>query len=191
MPKLFVIQDDSLNAFASGISTSSYTITLSTGIIEKLNDEELQAVMAHELTHILNRDARLLIISIIFVGIFSFLAEAAFRVAANTRSKKNGGMLIAAILLSSLGFLLAMLIRFALSRKREYMADAGAVELTHNSNALANALQKVASDPYIEAVTRKDIAQLFIQNPQQKGWLDRLFTTHPPIERRIAVLRQF
>ena len=167
MPKINIIYDNSLNAFASGINDRTYTITLSEGIIKKLNDEELEAVIGHELTHIRNRDVRLLII-----------------------------FMLVALLIAAIGFLFSSLMRFAISRKREYMADAGSAEMTKNPLALASALRKISVDPAIEAVERKDVAQLFIQNPKKKtkglySQLSGLFATHPPIEKRIEILEQF
>ncbi|MEZ4998547.1 MAG: M48 family metallopeptidase [Bacteroidales bacterium] len=199
MPKINIINDDSLNAFASGINTSSFTVSLSRGIIEKLNDEELETVIAHELTHIRNRDVRLLIISVIFVGIFAFLTEALLRSVrfGGGRGKKDGRVVIIALMLAALGYFLSSLFRFAISRQREYMADAGSAMMTKNPLALASALEKISADPRIEAVKRKDIAQMFIENPQDKKEkpdsfsFSSLFMTHPPIEKRIAILRQF
>ncbi|MFO7620636.1 MAG: M48 family metallopeptidase [Bacteroidales bacterium] len=200
MPKVNIIEDDSLNAFASGINSKTYAVSLSRGIIDKLNDEELEAVIAHELTHIRNRDVRLLIISIVFVGIFAFVSEAIFRsmvYGRGGRGKKEGGAgIIIALVLALVGYLIATLFRFALSRKREYLADAGAAELTRRPLALASALRKVSADPTIEAVKRKDVAQMFIENPQLKDKkasfsLGSLFATHPPIAKRISILEQF
>ncbi|MBN2174631.1 MAG: M48 family metalloprotease, partial [Bacteroidales bacterium] len=129
MPKVNIIEDDSLNAFASGISDRTYMITLSRGIINKLNDEELEGVIAHELTHIRNRDVRLMIISIIFVGIFAFLAEMFFRTmvhgGGSSRKGKGGGAVLIGLALALVGYFLSIIFRFAISRKREYMADAG------------------------------------------------------------------
>lgn len=199
MPKVYVINDDSLNAFASGIGEKTYSISLSQGIIDKLDDEELEGVIAHELTHIRNRDVRLLVVSIIFVGIFSFLAEMAFRslrfAGSGKRSKDSkgtGGIILIAIVITAVAYLLAMLLRFGISRKREYLADAGAVEMTRKPYALANALRKISNDPLIEAVESRDVAQLFIDNPKPSvhksaSW-DNMFATHPPIDRRIEVL---
>lgn len=200
MPAVNIIEDDSLNAFASGIDSKSYTISLSRGIIEKLDDAELESVIAHELTHIRNRDVRLLIISIVFVGIFAFISESllrSIRFGSLNRGKKDGGTaIIVLIILAAIGYFLATIFRFALSRKREYLADAGAAELTKRPWALASALRKVSADPTIEAVTRKDVAQMFIENPQLSGKksslsLKSLFATHPPIQKRIKILEQF
>ena len=200
MPKINIIDDDSLNAFASGIDEKSYSVTLSKGIIEKLNDEELEGVIAHELCHIRNRDVRVLIISIIFVGIFAFLAEVAFRnlrfAGSGKKDSKGGGIIIlVAIVVTALAYLISMFLRFGISRKREYLADAGAADMTKKPYALASALKKISADPYIEAVESRDVAQLFIDNPQishrKSGSWDNLFATHPPIEKRIALLEQF
>jgi len=202
MPKVYIIDDDSLNAFASGINQQSYSVTLSRGIIEKLTDEELEGVMAHELTHIRNRDVRLLIISIVFVGIFSFLAEMAFRSlrftgrrSSNKDGKGSGAIILIAIAVTAVAYLISMLLRFGISRKREYLADAGAAEITKKPYALAAALKKISGDPMIEAVESRDVAQLFIENPKlsthkSASW-DNLFSTHPPIEKRIELLEQF
>ncbi|NSW94031.1 MAG: M48 family metallopeptidase [Bacteroidales bacterium] len=199
MPKINIIDDDSLNAFASGINTKTYTVSLSRGIIDKLNDDELEAVIAHELTHIRNRDVRLLIISVIFVGIFAFITEMLFRslrFGNLGRGKKQGAGILIAMLLALIGYILASLFRFALSRSREYLADAGSAELTRRPLSLASALRKVSADPTIEAVKRKDIAQMFIENPQDKREelkfsFANLFRTHPPIEKRIKLLEQY
>lgn len=204
MPKINVIDDDSLNAYASGINEKTYAVTLSKGIIDKLDDDELQGVIAHELTHIRNHDVRLLIISIVFVGIFAMLAQMALRMAfysswSRNRSDKNNGailILVLAVVVAAIGYFFATLMRFAISRKREYMADAGAAEITKNPLALASALRKISADPDIEAVEREDVAQLFIQHPGKQAksalsGLSGLFATHPPIKKRIEVLEQF
>jgi heat shock protein HtpX len=197
-PKVFVIEDDSLNAFASGISDKTYAISLSRGIINKLNDEELEGVIAHELSHIKHRDVRLLIISVIFVGIFAFIAEMAFRslhfTGRSRNGKSNAPIILIAIVITAVAYLISVLLRFGISRSREYLADAGAAELTHNPHALASALRKISDDPWIEAVQNRDVAQMFIDNPQRSvhgfSW-DNMFATHPPIEKRIEFLEQY
>jgi len=198
IPRIYIIEDDSLNAFASGVNERTFSVSLSRGIIDKLDDDELEGVIAHELSHIRNRDVRLMIISIIFVGIFAFIAEMAFRslrFGTFSRSKKNGGVIIlAAIVISAVCYLIAILLRFGISRSREYMADAGAAEMTHKPYALANALRKISNDPLIEAVQNRDVAQLFIENPQQedqKFSFSNMFATHPPIQKRIELLDNF
>ena len=199
VPKINIIEDDSLNAFASGINSKTYSVSLSRGIIDKLNDEELEAVIAHELTHIRNRDVRLLIISIVFVGIFAFISQTIFRsmrFGRMGRGKKEGAGIFIALVLALIGYLVATLFRFALSRKREFLADAGSAEITRRPLALASALRKISVDPTIEAVKRKDIAQMFIENPQVNSEkssfsLSSLFATHPPLSKRIELLEQF
>lgn len=204
MPKVNIIYDDSLNAYASGINNRTYTVTLSKGIIDKLDDAELEAVIAHELSHIRNRDVRLLIVSIVFVGIFSMIAQIALRSVyysslTRSRNDKNGGaivIILLAILVAAIGYFFATIMRFAISRKREFLADAGAAEMTKNPLALASALRKISADPDIEAVSREDVAQLFIEHPGKQAksalsGLSGLFATHPPIEKRIKVLEQF
>lgn len=197
MPKLQVIEDSSLNAFASWIDNSSYCITLSRWIIEKLDDNELEAVIAHELTHIKNRDTRLLIISVIFVWIFSFLSEMFFRWMLNSSwSKKKWikQLIILGFVLSAIWYIFSILIRYSLSRKREYLADAWAAEITRKPRALASALKKISWDPLIEALKRKDLASAFIENPVPVSNLlnpNWMFSTHPPIKDRIEVLEKF
>ena len=202
MPKVYIIEDDSLNAFASGINNRSYSVSLSRGIINKLDDDELEGVIAHEITHIKNRDVRLLIVSIIFVGIFAFLAEIAFRSLRfagsgkkSKDSKGSGAIILIAIVITAVAYFISILLRFGISRRIEYLADAGAAEITKKPYALANALRKISGDPLIEAVESRDVAQLFIDNPKPSvhksaSW-DNMFATHPPIDKRIELLEQF
>ena len=199
MPKLYIIESDALNAFASGINEKTFAVTLTRGIINTLNDEELEGVIAHELTHIRNRDVRLLIVTIVFVGIFATIADFAFRMLLNgsmssSRSRKNdkgGGVLVLLIILLVAGaiYFLSILFKLALSRSREYMADAGAVELTRNSLALASALKKISGHSTIREVQNDEVKELFIDYKAQ-GFFS-LFATHPPIEKRIQVLEQY
>lgn len=207
MPKVNVIDDPMLNAFASGIDDKSYTVTVTTGICDRLNDEELAGVIGHELTHIRNRDTRLLIISIIFVGIMSTIMSLSVRLMWNNmifgtrrRDEKNSGggilLLFVVIILSAIGYFFTLLTRFAISRKREYMADAGGAELCGNPLALASALRKISAHPGLGQVQREDVAQLFIIHPKGlksslAGMIDSLFSTHPSTESRIAYLEQF
>ncbi|MDR2129929.1 MAG: M48 family metallopeptidase [Odoribacteraceae bacterium] len=202
MPRVNVIDDSSLNAYASGINARTYAVTLTRGIIEKLNDDELEGVIGHELSHIRHRDVRLLIISIVFVGIFAMLAEVSKRALfhstlyrGNRNNKNNGALLlIILVVVATVGYLFANLMRFAISRKREYMADAGAAAMTRKPLALAAALRKISADPNVEAISRGDVAQLFIEHPRGKSvssGLRGLFATHPPIQKRIEVLEQF
>jgi len=201
MPKLYIIESDALNAFASGINEKTFAITLTRGIINTLSDEELEGVIAHELTHIRNRDVRLLIVTIVFVGIFATIADLALRMLLNgggnmfsSRNRKNdkgGGAMLLLIILLVAGaiYFLSILFKLALSRSREYMADAGAVELTHNSMALANALRKISGHSTLKEVGNDEVKELFIDY-KAEGFFS-LFATHPPIEKRIQVLEQY
>lgn len=213
MPKINIIEDSYLNAFASGIDDKSYTITLTTGIIEKLDDAELSAVVAHELTHIKNRDTRLLVVCIVFVGIFSTIMSVSWRMisrlghsSGRSRSKNRGGgsgiifLLLIILLASTIAYFFSMLTRFAISRKREYVADAGGAELCGDPLALASALRKVSAEPGLSSVRRSDIAQLYIVHPDDEDYsnlrgivakLNTIFCTHPSSAERIRLLEQF
>lgn len=208
MPKLRVIDSPALNAFASGIKEKNYCVTLTTGIIETLEDEELEGVIAHELMHIRNKDVRLLVISIIFVGIFSFAAQVAFRTffySGGGRSSRRdgkdgggGGAILIVMVIAFIAYLLSILFKLSLSRKREYLADSGAVQMTRNPMALASALRKISGNSNIESVTNQDVKEMFIDNSpdkkESKSFMDSiggLFSTHPPIEKRIKILEQF
>ena len=196
MPKLFIIESSGLNAFASGINESTFAVTLTTGLINHLNKDEIEGVIAHELTHIRNKDVRLLIISIVFVGIFGFLVQIMMRSfiyggGRRRDSKMDPKIMIIAIAVATVGYFLSILFRFALSRKREYLADAGAVELTKNAHALASALRKISTNPDVD-IKSDDVKQMFIENSGKKtgllASLRTLFATHPPIEKRIKIL---
>ena len=198
MPKLYIIETDALNAFASGINQQTYAVTLTRGIINRLTDEELEGVIAHELTHIRNRDVRLLIVTIVFVGIFAAIADIAFRSVINSsfsssrRKDDKGGsalIMVVVIIVAAVVYFLSILFKLALSRSREYMADAGAVEMTHNSLALASALRKISGHSTLEEVQNDEVKELFIDY-KAEGFF-ALFATHPPIEKRIAVLEQY
>lgn len=207
MPKLKIIESNALNAFASGINEKTYTVTLTRGIMETLDDKELEGVIAHELMHIRNHDVRLLIVSIIFVGIFSFIIQIAFRSLmynaifgsrSRRRDGKDGGaaLMLVILVVSLIAYFLSLLFKFALSRKREYMADAGAAQMTKNPLALASALRKISGNSNVEEVKSDDIKEMFIDyKPSESmgifGSIGSLFSTHPPITERIKVLEQF
>lgn len=198
-PKLRIIDTDVMNAFASGIRDSNYTVTLTRGLMDNLDDEELEAVIAHELSHIRNRDVRLLIIAVIFVGIFSFFGEGVVRsimrvnVPRNSTHRRSGGgnagaLILFAVVIIAVSYMLAVLIRFSLSRKREYMADAGAVELTKNPDAMIRALEKISGRANLEHMPA-EIREMAFENPRV-GFAG-VFATHPPIEKRIAALVEY
>ena len=199
MPKLQIIDTPALNAFASGVSEKTYAITLTRGIIEALDSRELEAVIAHELTHIRNRDVRLLIIAVIFVGIFSFFGEMVFRnmfrtgvrigghASGRKGDSRGGGVLILiAVALIVLAYVLAMVIRFSLSQKREYLADAGAVDLTRNPVGMISALKKISGRSAIDAPG--EVRQMMLDNTAEFAGL---FATHPSIGKRIAALEAY
>lgn len=199
MPRLNVIETPALNAFASGLDDKSYKVTVTRGLIETLDKDELEAVLAHELTHIMNRDVRLLIIAVIFVGIFSFFGEMIFRglfrsgvrtggySSGRKGDSRGGGMLILiAVAIIVIAYLLAMVIRFSLSQKREYLADAGAVELTRNPDAMISALKKISGNSDVDAPN--DVQQMMIEN---RNPFAGVFATHPKIEKRIEALQEF
>jgi len=196
MPRFEVVDSPALNAFAAGINDKTYKIVLTRGIIEALRDDELEAVIAHELSHILNRDVRLLIISVIFVGMISFFAEMAWRSLrygvrpafyTGSNNKERGGialvLLVAAVILG-IGYLFALVIRFALSRKREFLADAGAVELTRNPEAMMRALMRISGQDKVRGMP-DEVQQMCIENSQR---FMGMFTTHPPIAARIQAI---
>ncbi len=191
-PKLFIMETPAMNAFASGIDQGSFSITVTRGLLNNLNTIELQAVLGHELTHILNRDVRLLIVSIIFVGIISFLSNMAVRnmlfMNRGNRNRREGAAVLVGMMVLAIGYVLAILIRFALSRRREFMADAGAVMLTKDPDAMISALQKISRHAEIPGVAG-EVKSMFIENPPSTSFLD-WFATHPPIEARIKALRE-
>lgn len=200
MPELRIIETEGMNAFATGLHEGQYSITVTRGLMNALNDQELEAVLAHELTHIRNRDVRLLVIAVVFVGIFSFVGEMAFRglrfgaVRSSRRSSsRNGGgggaviAILVALAMIAIAYALAIVIRFALSRRREYLADAGAVELTKNPDAMISALQRISGNAVISAPA--EVREMFIENPHSD--FASLFATHPPIEKRIEALAKF
>lgn len=210
MPQINVVDDSQLNAFASGINKKSYTVTVTTGLMERLNDDELAGVIGHELSHIRNKDTRLLVVSIIFVGIISTVMSLVVRMmyhamwmggGRRSSNGKNNGLSMLIVLLIGLvccvvAYFFTLVTRFAISRKREYMADAGGAELCGNPLALASALRKLSHDPGLDGVKREDVAQLFIVRPDEMssgllGFMNSLFSTHPDTEKRIAILEQF
>lgn len=202
MPQLRVINTFSLNAYASGLSENKAVITVTRGLLDALSDDELEAVLAHELSHVINRDVRLLVVSVIFVGIISFVTEIAFRGflrgglmrSGGSRRGKSGNagvIVLIAIAILALAWFLAIVIRFAMSRSREYMADAGAVELTKNPDAMIAALEKISGRSTIKFAPA-EVRQMFIHaEVQGSSPFSGLFATHPPIEKRIKALEAY
>jgi len=199
MPKLKLMESPALNAFATGLNERQYSITVTSALVDRLDDKELEAVLGHELTHIRNGDVRMLVIAVVIAGVISFFAEMVFRVLfqggirlgggrGRSDGKGSGGVFLAiviALVAIAVAWLLSIVIRFALSRKREYLADAGAVELTKNPDAMISALRKIEGRGELEGATSA-VMEMCVDNPRS-GIAD-LFATHPSIESRIDAL---
>jgi heat shock protein HtpX len=194
-PTLRIIESPSLNAYASGLHAGRYSVTVTRGLMQTLNRDEMEAVLGHELTHIINKDVRTMVIASIFAGIISVLAELLFRGLFYVRpgrgkdNKNAGPLILIGLAIAAVGTVLAVLIRLSLSRTREYVADAGAVELTKNPDAMISALRKIDGRSSLEAPD--EVRGMFLDNQDRGSGLDALFSTHPPIEKRIAALIQF
>ena len=192
-PKLNIVESHARNAFASGINQKSFTVTVTRGLINSLTKDEVEAVLAHELTHILNRDVRLLMICIIFTGMIGFAAQLVW---SNLRfalfmprrgGRRDGRMVIVFFIIAAIlwiGYMATLFTRFAVSRKREYMADAGAIELTKKPEAMMTALMRIAGMDKMKS-TSGDIQMMCIENTVP---FLGLFSTHPPIERRVYAI---
>jgi heat shock protein HtpX len=203
MPKLKVIEDDALNAFATGMSEQQYSITVTTGLLERLDDAEMEAVLGHELTHIRNGDVRMLVVAVIIAGVVSFFTELLFRMwfyggfgwgrrsrdDGEDRGKGGAGIaILIAVVLIVIAYVLSILIRFALSRSREFLADAGSVELTKNPDAMIMALRKIEGRGELPGATSA-VMEMCVDNP--RTGFGELFDTHPPIEKRVEALIKF
>jgi heat shock protein HtpX len=226
MPALQIIDTPALNAYASGLREGSYVVAVTRGLLDTLSDDELEAVLAHELTHIRNRDTQLMVIAVVFAGIFAFFGDMVIRGwdfpygwaprsksegpwgtntssgssynssdsgsdSGDRRSSGGGGAIIAiviavAIILISWG--LSTLIRLALSRSREYLADAGSAELTKNPDALIRALRKIETQAAFDVPSRMEA--FFIENPVADR-VSGLFSTHPSVDARVAALQRY
>lgn len=194
MPKLMIIEDQALNAFASGMNDKQYTVTVTRGLIEHLSDAEIEAVLAHELTHIRNGDVKLMVVAVVIAGVLSFLSEIAFRSVrfsgsssrgSSDNNKSAGAAIIVGLLIMAVAGVLASVIRFSLSRSREYLADAGAVELTKNPDAMISALLKISGRADITGVP-SGVMDMCIENDPDD--MSDLFSTHPSISKRVQAL---
>jgi heat shock protein HtpX len=194
-PKIYVIDDPSPNAFATGRDPNHSAIAVTTGLLSKLNRLELEGVIAHEISHIRHYDVRLQTIAVVMVGLIVILGDAlkrSFYWGGRKRDKKDKEeniLGIIAIIIALLAPFFATILRFALSRQREFMADAGSAMLTRYPEGLASALEKIAKDPLPVKRANSMTAPLYIVNPLNKSWEEKLFSTHPPIEERIRRLR--
>jgi len=198
-PKIYIIEDTAPNAFATGRDPKHSAIALTSGIIQKLSKQELEGVIAHELSHVGNRDTLLMSVVSILVGTIALLADffmrSMFFGGHNDReSRGNQFMVIIAIVAAILAPIVAILIQLAISRKREFLADASSVLLTRYPGGLASALQKISADREPLEAANRGTAHLYIVNPLKgkdaKQWLAGLFNTHPPIEARLKALRE-
>src|SRR5437762_6227366 len=198
-PKLKVIEDDSLNAFATGMNDKQYSITVTSGLINALNDAEIESVLGHELTHIRNGDVRMLVIAVIIAGVISFFAELVYRLLLQGGFRWRGGRssddrrgagiaIVIAMALIAVAWMLSIVIRFALSRRREYLADAGSVELTKNPDAMISALRKIENRGDLEGAT-SGVMEMCIDNPREG--FENLFDTHPPVDARVDALVRY
>ncbi len=193
-PKIYVINDPSPNAFATGRDPKHAVIAVTTGLLEKMNRAELEGVLAHEMSHIKNFDTLFMTTVIVLVGMISILSHMASRMmwfgggSSNRegRGGKSGLLMVVGIVLIILGPILGMLVQLAISRKREFLADATGAQFTRNPEGLANALEKLKGAPPIQNAN-ETTASLYISNPF--GKVSGLFSTHPPLDERIKILR--
>lgn len=199
MPKIYIIQDSAMNAFATGRDPKHSVVCVTTGILEKLSRIELEGVIAHELSHIKNYDIRLMTIVVILVGMVTLLADFFLRIRwSRSSSSKSGNIqalfILLGVVLALLSPLIATLIQLAVSRKREFLADASGALLTRYPEGLASALEKISKDTEPLEVANNATAHLYIANPfknkDARSWFSNLFNTHPPIEERIRILRE-
>ena len=202
MPQVYVIDDTAPNAFATGRDPKHAAVAVTTGLLQKLERQELEGVIAHELSHIGNYDTRLMTIVVVLLGLVALMADFFFRWTwygagrrPGNRDRGGGGayliILAVAIVFAILAPLAARLIALALSRQREYLADASGALLTRYPEGLASALAKIAADKEPLEAANKATAHLYIVNPlhEHRSWLNNLFSTHPPIEERVTLLR--
>src|SRR5271167_3016650 len=217
MPKLKIVDSDALNAYATGLNQRQYAVTVTTGLLNALNDQEIEAVLGHELTHIRNGDVQMMVIAVIIAGVVGFVAELLFRGFFNFGNygwyggrsswsysssssssdsdgdrKSSGGaailIIIVAVVLIALAWALSQLVRLALSRSRELLADAGSVELTKNPDAMISALRKIEGRGELPGATSA-VMELCLDNPRE-GFSD-LFATHPSVESRVQALVKY
>jgi heat shock protein HtpX len=201
MPTLRIADDEALNAFATGLNDKQYSITVTRGLIEALNDQEIESVLGHELTHIRNGDVRMLVIAVVIAGVISFFGELVFRIffqnvfwGGRQRSSREDGKggagiaIVIALAIIVVVWILSIVIRFALSRQREYLADAGSVELTKNPDAMISALRKIEGRGEIPGANSA-VMEMCIDNPREG--FSNIFDTHPPVDKRVEALVKF
>lgn len=198
MPRLFVVDDPQPNAFATGRNPEHGVVAVTTGLLEKLERRELEGVVAHEIAHIENYDILISSVVVVLVGVVVLVADIFFRMAffGGVRSREGKGgvvILIIAVFFMILAPILAQIMKFAISRKREYLADTTAVLSTRYPEGLASALEKISRDPNQLKTASDSTAHMYISSPfrgkEKKSWFRKLFMTHPPTEERIAKIR--
>lgn len=200
IPRLYIIDEPQINAFATGRNHKNAIIAVTTGALQKLNNNELEGVLAHELSHIGNRDILVSTIAVVLAGIIAVISDIFLRLTfwgtgdRDSNSRSNIFIFIIALIAVILAPFAAMLIRLAISRKREFLADASGALLTRYPEGLASALEKIARDYSPMKSASEATAHLYISNPfkgkRGANWLVKLFMTHPPIEERIKILRE-
>src|ERR1700744_428243 len=217
MPKLKIVDSDAMNAYATGLNQRQYSVTVTRGLLNSLNDDEVESVLGHELTHIRNGDVQMMVIAVIIAGVVGFFAELLFRGFSNfgywgggygggwsrrssssssdsdSGDKKGGGgaailVVILAVVLIVVAWALSQFVKLALSRAREYLADAGSVELTKNPDAMISALRKIEGRGELPGATSA-VMEMCIDNPREG--FGELFDTHPPVDRRVEALVKF
>jgi heat shock protein HtpX len=201
MPKLKIMDSEALNAFATGMNAKQYSVTVTTGLLNALDDAEIESVLGHELTHIRNGDVRMMVIAVIIAGAVSFFVELIFRMwfynsfsfGGSRSERREGGSgaglaILIAIGLLVVAYVLSAVIRLALSRSREFLADAGSVELTKNPDAMISALRKIAGRGELERATSA-VMEMCLDNPREG--FGELFDTHPSVDARVAALVKF
>ena len=194
MPRLYIINENQINAFATGRNPKNSALAVTTGALQRLNRTELEGVLAHELSHIGNRDILVSTIAVVLSGVIAMLADIFLRMLFWSDDRKGGAaVLVAALAAAILAPFAAMLLRLSVSRKREFLADASGVLLTRYPEGLASALEKIGKDANLMRSASDATAHLYISNPfkgkERASWFVRLFMTHPPIEERIKILR--
>jgi len=201
-PRCYIIDDTAPNAFASGRNPKNSVIVVTKGLLEKLNRVELEGVIAHEMSHIKNYDVLVQTIAVVMVGVVALLSDWIIRSflwgGGRRRSRTKGGgnaaaiLLVVGLILAILSPLIAQLIRLAISRKREFLADANGAFLTRYPPGLASALRKLSADKEPLETANKATAHLYIVNPLKdiKGKMNKMFSTHPPVEQRISALEK-
>lgn len=206
-PRLYVIEDDAPNAFATGRNPEHSAVAVTRGLVDKMSRDELEGVLAHELAHVKNRDTLVMTLAVTLVGVIVLLADWFMRAlwfGGGRRDDRGGGiaapLAVIGLVLMLLAPLIAQLLQFAISRQREFLADAEAVMITRYPDGLIGALNKLRQDRTVVRTASKATAHLWIESPiarnadegstKQGAWLNRMFDTHPPLEARIAALRE-